>query len=222
MTTSTAEPVPPPPPDAQPRSELASHVDKLAGRLQHGAITNLAGPVADLARLRRSLDAEVGSDPVVWRIIFDGFPEQPNEPLPNPREQAAYLSICLFSLHQQSKQTHMHQRGRLRCLGRAIRQLAQADGDTEPDSATVKRFNAVVTADDFNEVIHHLRSLVGMLRAHSISLDYGMLADDLCLWQQVDRRSEVRLRWSRDFSRVPRVPTTDATATTTDPDSTDN
>ncbi|NMO04931.1 type I-E CRISPR-associated protein Cse2/CasB [Gordonia sp. TBRC 11910] len=219
MTTSTPEPAPP---DAPSQTELAAHVAKLAGRLQHGAITNLAGPVADLARLRRSLDAAAGSDPVVWRIIFAGFPEQPDEPLPSRGEYAAYLSVCLFAIHQQSKNTQMHGGGRTHCLGRAIRQLAQSGTDAEPDGAIVKRFNAVVTADDFNEVIHHLRSLVGLLRVSSIPLDYGLLADDLYQWQLSSKRSGVRLRWSRDFSRVPRVPKTGLNTDSPDPDSTND
>lgn len=217
MTTSPA-PTPPPPPEITPTSVLAAHVAKLAGRLQHGAITNLAGPVADLARLRRSLDATPGSDPVVWRIIFGDFPDQPNDEVPNPTEHAAYISMCLFAIHQQSKDKHMHRRGRTHCLGRAMRLLAQT-GDNEPDSAIVKRFNAIVTADDFDEVVRHLRSYVGLLRSNSIPLDYGLLADDLYQWQDADCRSVVRLRWSRDFSRVPRVPDADAEPTDSDSDS---
>ncbi|GAB20278.1 putative CRISPR-associated protein [Gordonia effusa NBRC 100432] len=216
-TTESAEPANTPAETAQ--SKLSIHVAKLAGTLQSGAIANRAKPVADLARLRRSLDAPPGGDPVVWRIVFDGFPNQPDQPWPNPIETAAYSAICLFAIHQQSRDNHMHKLGWKFSLGRSIRQLAQPVGESSPSDATVRRFNALVTADNFDEIIRHLRSLIGQLRASSIPLDYGQLADDLNRWQNSDLRSGVRLKWSRDFSRVPKPPeSSDSTPPNTNSD----
>jgi CRISPR system Cascade subunit CasB len=65
-----------------------------------------------------------------------------------------------------------------------------------------RRFNAVVTATSFDEVTHHLRAIVSLLRSESIPLDYARFADDLLLLQHRARAESVLRRWARDLYRL--------------------
>lgn len=204
-----------PPADAttsteRPPSEqsLGQFIARRIGTLQDGVIKNRSSAVGAMARLRRSVGTEIGEDPTVWRIVFDGFPERfQRGDDPTPEELAAHAALCLFALHQQSQGTQMHLRGI--GLGSAVRRLAQPPGEDEPQESIVRRFNALVTADHSAEVRQHLRSLIGLFRANAIPLDYGRLAEDLAGLDR-NRRDHVQLRWSRDFSRIAK-PKDDAT-----------
>jgi CRISPR system Cascade subunit CasB len=183
-----------------PKQSLGQFIAKRVGTLQDGVIKNRAGAVGALAQLRRSLGTEIGEDPTVWRLVFDGFPERfQYGDEPTYEERAAHTAMCLFALHQQSHGTQMHRQGI--GLGSAVRRLAQPPGEDAPQESIVRRFNALVTSDHAGEVQQHLRSLVGLFRANEISLDYGQLAEDLAGLDR-NRRGQVQLRWSRDFSRI--------------------
>lgn len=195
---------------------LGQFISNRIGTLQDGAIKNRAGAVGSMARLRRSIGKGIGEDPTVWRVVFDGFPQRfQHGDDPTPEERSAHTAVCLFALHQQSQGTQMHRHGI--GLGSAVRRLAQQPGEDAPRESIVRRFNALVTADNFEEVGQHLRSLVGLFRTNGIPLDYGRLADDLAGLAALDRgrRDRVLLRWSRDFSRIgkPKDDATDQLAT---------
>ncbi|MET9328419.1 type I-E CRISPR-associated protein Cse2/CasB [Tsukamurella sp. NPDC003166] len=207
---------------------LTDHVRTVIARLQDGALKNRAGAVTTLARLRRAPLNDPTADPSVYQVVFEGFPQQyQTGELPTHQERAAYVAACLFSHHQQSKSEHMHRVSQSSPggygLGTAIRRLAQENGTIEPDSAVVRRFNALATADHDTEVIHHVRGLVGRLRAANLALDYGRLARDLAdlFSGERSRRERVQLAWARDFSRpapskrasTPSVPSADSTTT---------
>lgn len=196
-----------------PVQSVGQFVGGRIATLQDGAIKNRAGAVGAMARLRRSIGTEIGEDPTVWRIVFEGFPQRfQHGDDPTPEERAAHTAMSLFALHQQSHGTQMHRHGI--GLGSAVRQLAQQPGEDAPQESIVRRFNALVTADHPAEVRHHLRSLIALFRANTIALDYGRLAEDLAGLER-GRRDRVQLRWSRDFSRVgePKDDATDQPAT---------
>ena len=58
-------------------------------------------------------------------------------------------------------------------------------------------------AETFLEVVHHARGLITQLRSHGIPLDYGMFTEDL-VYLQTRGADRVRLRWGRDFYRIPK------------------
>jgi CRISPR system Cascade subunit CasB len=60
------------------------------------------------------------------------------------------------------------------------------------------------TADSFTELTHHLRGAVQLLRAGGAPLDYGLLADQLVVWQ-VHGPGPVQLKWGREFYRTRRT-----------------
>ncbi len=160
---------------------------------------NEAAVRASLARLRRGIGKEPGSLPDLWEETLSGMPE----PLagagaqPSYGEWAIHIALTLFALHQQGKDLKrktMHQDGQR--LGMAVRRLIQS-----PDEETrvKRRFDLVVTADSPEEISHHLRGVVQLLKASDIPLDYAALTRDLYLMQFPEARDGVRLGWGRDF-----------------------
>lgn len=175
----------------------AAYVAGQVGRLLGSKNQALAR--SSLARLRRGIGKAPGSLPDLWGLTLDGMPEDlvGTGFQPSRGEWACYLALTLFALHQQGKDTTtaaMHQQGLP--LGRSLRRLVR---DPDDEERIKRRFDQVVTADSPQEVAHYLRSLVQLLRADDIPLDYAALAADLYRFQNPDQRDGVRLRWGRDF-----------------------
>lgn len=85
-------------------------------------------------------------------------------------------------------------------LGAAVGYLVKQDREREP--AIKRRFDAVVTANEFTEFAHHARGLIQLFRAGDIALDYPRFAEDLFWYQFDETRNRVRLRWGEDYYRT--------------------
>ncbi|NLE80256.1 MAG: type I-E CRISPR-associated protein Cse2/CasB [Rhodococcus sp.] len=186
-------------PPTDRRDALRRHVSTRVSSLQAGYLAETSSAAASLARLRRAVNSEPGSDPAVWSEIFEGLPEVlvGRTDSPSTHERAAHSAITLFAIHQQSKDIPMHQRGV--GFGTAVRRLGVHTGN--PDSV-LRRFHAVGTATAFSEVLHHARGLITQLRSARIPLDYGRFAVDLADLQFPRSADRVRLAWGRDYYRV--------------------
>lgn len=160
-----------------------------------------------LAVLRRSVMAEPGTEPLLWNWTNYPVPEGVGDD-PTREERAVHASMTLFAVHQQSQPACVHQEGQ--GLGAALRRYVYAGG-AEEDPAARARFETLVTATTWPELLTHLRSVVGQFRARKIPLDYGMLADDLVTFQRPGGRDIVRRRWSRQYYRIT-APATDETS----------
>ncbi|WP_052269683.1 type I-E CRISPR-associated protein Cse2/CasB [Streptomyces sp. MUSC 125] len=135
-------------------------------------------------------------------------------------DTAVHTAVTLWALHQQSlRDEPMHLNGW--SLGRAVRRLAHGrtgvrdsgaavDGTgaeptaerVEDASETVRRrFVRIGAASDTDVLATRLREMVLLLRSARIPLDYALLADQLLLWQDENRRDDVRRIWGRDFHR---------------------
>jgi CRISPR system Cascade subunit CasB len=174
----------------------------VAGRVtewQRDYVRRRPDALAALARLRRGVGKPVGAIPELWRYTLAGLPVERDNPGEDPTfgEQAAYTAMTLFAVHQQSRTQEMHQPGQ--SLGAAARQLRTRAASAD---AVRRRFEALGTAESFDEVVHHARGLITQLRGHAIPLDYGQFASDL-FYLQTRGRDRVRLRWGRDFYRIP-------------------
>jgi CRISPR system Cascade subunit CasB len=177
--------------------------------LQEGVLANRPAAVAGLARLRRGAGKPVGSvQDILQYTVSDTFAPPGSGDDATPAEVAAHVALTLYAVHQQSQRKRMHQRGWN--VGRAVRQLHPQDfGDKIPP--ILHRFRALGSAQSTDELVHHLRGTVQLLRGHGQPLDYALLADELVLWHKPGGASAVRLRWGRSFYRTP-PPGTPATS----------
>ncbi len=179
---------------ASPTEDLRNWMRREVHRLQAGYRKDLSLAVATLAQLRRA--GRTGAiQPEVWEFLQTLPPSCVwDRDDPTPQERAAATTIGLYSIHQQSKRTHpMHVTGA--SLGQALRRLSTGS-DVEP--ALARSFKVLLTADDYDEVVHHLRGLIQRLRSADIGLDYGQLAADLSRIGSA-AHDDVRRRWARDF-----------------------
>lgn len=190
------------------------------GSLQSAAIKGAPSASARLARLRRALATDPGSDPDVWADTIGALPYEllDRHDEPSQAEQAVHASMTLYALHQQAQANPMHVPGQ--SLGRAVQRLRRLTGeDQESDAGPVlRRFHVLATATSFGETLHHLRGLVTVLRGEHLGLDYGRLAVDLRRLQSPQAAPAVRLRWGRELYRsAAKPPTTTEAPTATSP-----
>ncbi|SDM82771.1 type I-E CRISPR-associated protein Cse2/CasB [Allokutzneria albata] len=167
--------------------------------LQEGALRNRSADVAALARLRRAVGKPVGSiGDVLQHTTHEHFagPDAGDEA--TPAERAAHIAMTLYAVHQQSQNQRMHQRGW--GIGRAMRALHPEE--PAAPNAVLHRFQRLGTSDSLDELTHHARGVVQLLRAAQIPLDYALLTDELLTWQRPGGAARVRLRWGREFYRT--------------------
>jgi CRISPR system Cascade subunit CasB len=195
------DPEPAPAPAKHPRlGETGAFVNKQIGRL----VRTLDSPatVAALAHLREARSREPGTVPSVWALTMEGAPGSPRGDDATAEERAIHVAMTAFAAHQQSRSEPMHRYGGP-TLGMAVGQLERRRPHNDQGLSPMRRrFNAVVTATSFDEVTHHLRSIVSLLRSESIPLDYARFADDLVLLQLPARADSVLRRWARDLYRL--------------------
>jgi CRISPR system Cascade subunit CasB len=161
---------------------------------------------AMLAKLRRGIGKPPGELPELFEILFSDMPEDfygKGNKGPSYPVWAIYTALTLFALHQQGKDRPMSvsekkgNRNTGNSLGTAVGYLVRQDKNRE--SAIKRRFDAVITANEFTEFAHHARGLIQLLRAGDITLDYPCFAEDLFWYQFDETRNRVRLRWGEDY-----------------------
>ena len=155
---------------------------------------------AMLAKLRRGVGKEPGELPDLWEVTLDGLPESLRgySEGANRGEWAVHIALTLYALHRQGKSGSMSCEGV--SLGSAIAQLRTL----ENEQSLKRRFDALLTAKDFQALSRHARSLVQLLRAADVKFDYPQFARDVYRYQLEDAqiRNQVRLRWGRDYYRL--------------------
>lgn len=204
----------PSPQRARQLQELGVEINRRVSQLQTKYLANKeSAPRATLAHLRAAATRSPGSVPAIWELTIDGLPGSTayTRDETTRAERASHTALTLYGAHQQSRTEPMHVKeiG----LGHAVRRLGPRGSSTE--TTVRRRFDAVATASTFEGTAHHLRALVGQLRAARIPLDYGQLADDLLWLQNPTTSDRIRLRWARQYYAASDT-ATDNTAVLTD------
>lgn len=190
----------------QPKArKLGNFVESRVSNLQARYLNGDNSARAQLANLRASIVQPLGADRTSWQIVFNDFPPElmGNTDQPNRFELAAQLALSLFALHCQSANGPIHVSGI--GFGAAVRRLAEARGNTDHDSPTMRRFHELGTANSFSALQYRARGLIQLMRTEKIELDYGVFAKDLCDFLVPEYQNNVRLRWARDYYRVPKT-----------------
>ena len=165
---------------------------------------------AALAKLRRGVGKHPGNVPDIWEFTLGNLPEVflSKSSEPTPGEWAVHMSLTLFALHQQGKDPKQSPMSDSTpessiSLGGAVQALVHRKGEVSKD-AIKRRFDTVVTSNSPEELSHHLRGIIQLLRDESIKLDYPRLAEDLFSFQSTATRDGVRLRWGQDYYEIKR------------------
>lgn len=161
---------------------------------------------AYLAGLRQSVNKDVHQATGVFPVIFSNIPEEYLGEYGSLTvgERSVVLTLQLFALHQQGKSESVNLQVDSKAktvsgsLGVSLSCLRQVGDDSK---AIDRRFNAMITAANFNELANHLRHMIKLLKAKTgAKINYPQLAQDL-FWFQKGQQSSVRLKWSRAYYR---------------------
>lgn len=155
---------------------------------------------ADLAQLRKGIGKRPGELPELWGMIFKDLPEKlmSKSVQPSYAEWAIYISLTLFAVHQQGNGEAVFSNEDDFRLGRAVRKLVHSEDDEERIQF---RFRLVALSDDMEELSYRMKTIVRLLSAENIKLNYADLAADLYSFQFESAADAVRLKWGQDFYR---------------------
>lgn len=168
--------------------DLNNHLDTSKGKAQ-------------LANLRNSIGKPLSQTVGVWPIIFENLPEEflSKHGQATYEEKAILNTLQIYALYQQGKSEKTSLEGEDRYwkdLGYSLRNLRRASEETR---AIDRRFNAMITATTFEELVYHLRQLIKLLKSKTeAKINYPKLADDL-YWYLRGYDEDIKLRWSRRY-----------------------
>lgn len=156
---------------------------------------------AIFANIRNSINKDSSVNMDALAFVFRNIPEEflgYNKNL-NDYEKAILTAVQMYALHQQAKVESVlkvdYEEGEKRPnLGTVLSTLRGEDS-----KAIDRRFNAMITSSNFEELSHHLRQMIKLLKAKSdAKVDYASLADDL-YWFLKNQREGLKIKWSRSY-----------------------
>lgn len=149
----------------------------------------------DIALLRRSVYAQPGTVPAMWRLHRVALPARvAASGFDNPYTTAEHHALTLFGMHQTGQSVSMHKAGH--GLGRALGRLSAEIGAPR----TEKLLTRFTTAWSVDGVARNLRTFVPLLAKHKIGMDYSQLLDHFYFWQRGVSGRRVALRaWAGQY-----------------------
>lgn len=180
---------------------VTNEIDKYMAQKIAFLSSNSPAAKAMLAKLRRAAGKDPVDTPEVWEITLDGLPDLLSGRYydgayhPSDSERAVHAALTIYAVQAQGSSTSPHVIGI--SLGEAAGKLSAS---MKGNDTIKKRFGSIITASDVTELAHHLRGLAQLFRSKGDSgMDYVMLAKDLYLYSNTERRSNVLFRWGEDF-----------------------
>lgn len=158
---------------------------------------------AMLAKLRHSTGRPMSETIEVWPIVFDYLPEKflGTGVRVTAEEMAILTTLQLYALHQQGNKENVilnNESEKWHNIGYSLSAL-RTDNDR---TASDRRFNALVTSTTFEELSHHLRQMLKLLKAKTnAKIDYAKLAEDL-YWFIRGYEDGIRLDWARAYYSI--------------------
>ena len=177
---------------------IREHIGRKIWELQ-----NSPDASAQLAKLRRGVGKVMENSPESWAIILSDLPQEllgkgrGDQFEPSASENAIHVSLGLFALHCRGNDVvDVSSEG---SFARACRRLV--DPSRSNEVAVSRCFDAILSADSFEELTYHVRGMVAMMASSSptIGFDYRSFAEDLYNIQFPDGRRRTLLRWGQDF-----------------------
>lgn len=117
-------------------------------------------------------------------------------------EKAIITSLQIFAVHQQgniqSVFLEADDENKYKNIGYSLKVLRT----DENAKSTDRRFNAMISADTFEELTFHLRQLISLLKSRSDQkVNYAKLAQDLYYFQIPSMRENIKLSWAKEYYR---------------------
>lgn len=162
-----------------------------------------------LANMRNSADKDISNNVDALAYVFSNlsYGEDDRGGELSYMEQAIFTAIQMYAIHQQSNVESVlkfgnndeNESGEKKNKYKANIGDALATLRSDESESIDKRFNAMITATNFNKLSYHLRQMIKILKSKSdAKVDYAKLAEDL-YWFMIGRKEEVRLSWARTY-----------------------
>jgi CRISPR type I-E-associated protein CasB/Cse2 len=158
------------------KSPFIQYLEDLVRRQDRGA----------LADLRRGLGKPPGTALEMHRYVVRYLP--PN--LSRRQEEAYYLLAALFAYWHQGKDAVAPSPPT--DLGASLARMATGDNEDSLD----RRFTALLKSHP-EDLPHHLRQVMGLLKSKDVPVDWRELLKDLLNWDHEDQF--VQRKWARSF-----------------------
>ena len=162
-----------------------------------------------LANMRNSADKDISNNVDALAYVFSNlsYGEDDRGGELSYMEQAIFTAIQMYAIHQQSnvesvlkfgnndENESREKKNKYKAnIGDALATLRSDESESID-----KRFNAMITANNFNKLSYNLRQMIKILKSKSdVKVDYAKLAEDL-YWFMIGRKEEVRLSWARSY-----------------------
>ena len=157
---------------------------------------------ATLANLRNSISKPysqtIGVFSTFYKYLPDSFISEYGDL--SYQEKAIITSLQLFAVHQQGNSQSVlleaNDENKYKNIGYALKVLRT----DENAKSTDRRFNAMISADTFEEFTFHLRQLISLLKSRSDQkVNYAKLAQDLYYFQIPGMRENIKLSWAKEY-----------------------
>lgn len=164
-----------------------------------------------LAALRKGVGEPGGWHPATAMVVDRAIG---NVRLSRSEDEVLFMTAALFGLHPvvAPRKEATYPPSLLASLSTWMQMVNRISDDDR--KAMDRRVLALLNADR-EDLLHHLRHLIGMLRGSDVGIDWLRLARDVKAWDLAERR--VQRAWARDWWRAPhwtedQVPVTDVVA----------
>lgn len=168
----------------------------LSRKDKSGAVTARA----TLAKLRKNAAPTLADNPLALaEVLFVLEPALEPAALgkgdkASPSEEAAFAVLTMFGIHMQSATKPAHDPRTTFATACGQLHALKSLNSIKP------RVDAMLLTTSEKARLHHIRSLITLMRDKQIAFDYGRLAEDLRSLSYPHRRNGVLLRWGRDFA----------------------
>lgn len=155
---------------------------------------------AILSRLRNSIGRDYADMAGIMPFVFYQLPESflGNSKKMTDEEMCILSCLQLYAIHQQGEDLCVATtEDGYSNVGTSLKLLRVGDDATAVD----RRFNAMITSTDFDELIVHLRHLIRLLKSKQkgARIDYARLADDLYWIRKNKNKENIILNWAREY-----------------------
>lgn len=155
---------------------------------------------AILSRLRNSIGRDYVDMVDVMPFVFEKLPQNflGNSKRMTDEEVAILTCLQLYAISQQGESDCAFKSGEdYSNIGTDLKGLRAGDDSTAVD----RRFNAMITSAEFDELIVHLRHMIRLLKSKqkNAKVDYGRLAEDLYWIRKNKNKDSIILNWAREY-----------------------
>ncbi|BFL72550.1 type I-E CRISPR-associated protein Cse2/CasB [Anaerococcus nagyae] len=166
--------------------------------------SNLDTPAtkATLSNLRSSISKPYSQTIEIFSILYKYLPDSFISEYGDLsyQEKAIITSLQIFAVHQQGNSQSVlleaNDENKYKNIGYALKVLRT----DENAKSTDRRFNAMISADTFEEFTFHLRQLISLLKSRSDQkVNYAKLAQDLYYFQIPSMRENIKLSWAKEY-----------------------